>query len=358
MRNRILHIATENFAGVPYSLVRAERLLGMESDLITISKPIREHPQEESLNLPFYGGIANRFVRRITKSSGKLINKRFEGEDFPPVWSPRPWGKILFNIRDKIWEYYIRRKGFPDKLNNYDIIVLDGGVGFLRSGKFIRQWIQKTNRLVTIFYGDDLRRRGVIKEIDDLSQLVFTFEFDHTLIHPRANFLFFPFFAEEMPQRQKISSKIRIGHSPTNRNSKGTIEILKVFGYISNKYTNVKIVIIEGLNYHESLQQKSTLDIFVDQVGELGYGISSLEAMAMGIPSVVELMPDFEKFLGYHPFVNADISHLAVALEKLIESEQLRQELGDKGREWVYKVHDPLKSASEVLAKYEMKGWV
>ena len=45
-----LHIASENFAGVPYSLVRAERKVGIDSDIITLMPSKYVDPQERPLD--------------------------------------------------------------------------------------------------------------------------------------------------------------------------------------------------------------------------------------------------------------------------------------------------------------------
>ncbi len=355
---KILHIACENYAGVPYSLVRAERMLGLHSELLTLYETGRAEPDSISLKLPFAAGFLPRILRHSTGSTDVFGNTRYNGAEKPPVWRPRR-GKFLFNVRDFLWEWILERKEIPKMLEGYDILVLDGGSGFLRSGEFVLNWAQQNEKLTSVFYGDDLRRRGIIKDIDEKSKFVFTFEFDHTLIHPRAQFLFYPFFTDDIPQRKILDDgKIRIGHSPTRRASKGTDVILAVLKRIVEKHKNVEIALIEGLPYKEALHKKSKLDIFIDQLGELGYGISGLEALAMGIPTVVELMPDFERFLQKHPFAVADKNSLENVVEKLIESKNLRDEMGEIGKEWVKKVHNPVRTAEIIAEKYKKAGWI
>ncbi len=355
---KILHIACENYAGVPYSLVRAEQMLGLRSELLTLYETGRAEPDGASLKLPFAAGFLPKILRHFTGSTDTFGNTRYSGAEKPPIWRPQQ-GKFLFDTRDALWKWILRRKKIPKMLDDYDILVLDGGVGFLRSGKFVLNWAQQHKKLVSIFYGDDLRRRGVIEDIDEKSRFVFTFEFDHTLIHPRAQFLFYPFFADDMPRRKIIEDeKIRIGHSPTRRASKGTDAILAVLKRIAEKRKNVEIVLIEGLSYKEALIKKSKLDIFIDQLGELGYGISGLEALAMGIPTVVELLPDFERFLKKHPFAIADKNSLENVLEKLIESKNLRSEMGESGKKWVKNVHEPVRTAEIIAETYKKTGWI
>jgi len=354
-----LHIASENFAGVPYSLVRAERKVGIDSDIITLMPSKYGHPQEKTLDLPLFSGRIVKYLRKWTKSSATVDNTRYKGVQKPPIWNPSLSGKYLFSIRDKLWEHKLLNNNTIQSLDKYSAIILDGGVGFLRSGKFVLDWTEKHKNLITIYYGSELRKRGVIKEIDDNAKYVFTFEFDHTLIHPRAKFLFYPFFADDMPSAEKIDDgKIRIGHSPTRRSTKGTEIILDVLKKLSKRFKNIEIVLIENLPYDIALRKKSELDIFIDQLGELGYGISGLESLAMGIPTVCQILPDFEKFLSEHPFVNADEQNLEDVLMELIESPQMRTEFGEKGKLWVRKVHNPVDAIEPLLETYREEGWI
>ena len=355
---KILHIACENYAGVPYSLVRAERMLGLNSEIITLYETRHSISDCKSLNLPFASGFLPELLRRFTGSTDIFGNTRYKGAERPPVWNPER-GNFFFFIRDALWRKILVRKNVEKMLDDFDILVLDGGVGLLRSGELVLNWYNRKGKLVSIFYGDDLRRRGVMRKIDEISKFVFTFEFDHTLIHPRAKFLFYPFFADEMPERKIIDDgKIRIGHSPTRRASKGTDAILEVLKKIADRHKNVEIVLIEGMTYKEALIKKSELDIFIDQIGELGYGISGLEALAMGIPTIVEIQPDFERFLGKHPFVNADRNFLEKAVEKLIADKNLRDEIGEFGKNWVKEVHNPIKAAEVIFEHYKKAGWL
>ena len=89
---KILHIASENFAGVPFSLVKAERLIGLDSQIISFIGPGRGHPIENVLNMPFAKGFFPKLFRRITQSSDKFGNTRYKGQQRPLVWNPSEFG--------------------------------------------------------------------------------------------------------------------------------------------------------------------------------------------------------------------------------------------------------------------------
>ncbi len=353
----VLHIASENFAGVPYSLVRAERLAGVHSDMVTLMPARYGHPQENSLDLPLISGGLVALARRFFRSTDTVDNIRYRGRDIPPVWNPSSMGKLFFRLRDFLWDFKVKRSIWVKNLMDYGAIVLDSGVGFLRSGKYVLKWAEVRKNLITIYYGTDLRKRGVIPYIDSAARYVFTFEFDHTLIHPRAKFLFYPFFADEMPPMQRRNDdEIWIGHSPTRRRTKGTEIILRALQRVKEKFPRVRVVLIENLPYVKALELKSKIDIFIDQLGELGYGISGLEALAMGIPVICQILPDFERFLGEHPFVVADANSLVEVISALVESADMREDYGARGYEWVRRVHNPLSAVEPLLEVYKKEG--
>ena len=162
-----------------------------------------------------------------------------------------------------------------------------------------------------------------------------------------------------MPKPGKITDgQIRIGHSPTRRSTKATDTILAILNKLAEKFKNIEIILIENLPYRQSLLKKSKLDIFIDQLGELGYGISGLEALAMGIPTVCEILPDFENFLGEHPFINTNAKNLEKVLIELIENLKMRAEFGEKGKLWVRKVHNPIDAIEPLLEIYRKEGWL
>ena len=203
------------------------------------------------------------------------------------------------------------------------------------------------------YTGSDLRTRGVIPAIDKISDLNVTVEYDHTLLHPDIHHIFFPFNAERFElQLKSHGDKIRIGHAPTSWKAKGSDIIVPVLKDLEKEYA-VEAILIENLPYRKALELKSTCDIFVDQIGDLGYGINSLESLAMGIPTCSCLAPGFAEVYPDHPFVAIDAKNLQQELIRLITDEALRQELSQRGRAWVFDHHDAVKSVKEI---HELAG--
>ncbi|MCK5832608.1 glycosyltransferase [bacterium] len=355
----ILHIAPQNFAGVPYSIVKAERKSGFDSCLITMWPHPYGFKEDECLDLPLVAGNFITKIQRALKTTPQTLNlRRKDLNEIPPKWRGDKFpAKQLFALRDKIWEKRLIKAGFPKRLNDYDIVVLDGGIPLLRSGKWILDWVLRGGKLATTYYGSDLRQHGVIPKIDKAASVVFVMEFDHRFIHPRSTWLPFPFDPINLPNAKAPNGPIRIGHVASHRSAKGTNEIISAINNVARRI-HVEPVIIEKKPHAETIALKSSCHIFIDQLGELGYGISGLESVAMGIPTVVELLPDHEKFLGSHPFAVANKKTLPDVLVKLALNKNLRMDMISRGKIWLDEFHNPIKTTNIIIEKYNELGWI
>jgi len=337
---KILHIAPFNFSGVPIEFVRAERALGHTSRLITLGRDRRGYQEDVCLELPFLRSPFVWSAKRLVSRRVEQTNIILTPSERPPVWRPRGWPeRILINLRDGLWrrslQEFVREFPFFD----FDVYQLDGGHGLLRSGEFIREVKRRGKKVVCCYLGSDLRLRGVIEEIDRLSDLNVTVEFDHLKLHPHIHHIFFPFDVRKFKTRQKENEVLRIGHAPTSRKAKGTKTIISAIRQLQSTH-RVDFALIQNLPHAKAIELKYTCDILVDQLGQLGYGMNSLEALAMGIPTCTSLPEEYESYLGSHPFVNVDEYNLGEKLTDLIENRELRHQKGAEGRAWVEKFHD------------------
>ncbi|MDI6839528.1 MAG: glycosyltransferase [bacterium] len=346
---RILHIAPFNFSGVPIELVKAERKLGHYSRLITLGKDTRNYEEDICLNLPWLDNPILRKIKEIVQPKERREERNIIKipKELPPKWKPGNVEIFLFNLRDLLWKKKVNKVIKKSDFWGFDIYQLDGGIEFSRNGKFMKKAKALGKKIVCCYLGIDMRITGVIPEIDKLSDLNVTFEFDHLKLYPGIHFLLYPFDASEFRQREKENEILRICHAPTVRKTKGTDKIIKCIKGLEKLYP-CELVLIEGVTHEEAVKIKYTCDILVDQLGELGYGINSLESLAMGIPTCVELTPELENEIGEHPFIKVNEENLGEKLIQLINNKELRQEKAKKGREWVVKHHNPIKIVKEI----------
>jgi hypothetical protein len=223
-----------------------------------------------------------------------------------------------------------------------------------------KKWKSEGKKIINCYFGDDLRTRGIVKEMDELSDLNLTFEYDHTLRHPNINFLFFPFdntgvnyINDSDYNNRKI---LRIVHSPTHRYIKGTHEIIEAIEAVK-KSKEIEFILLENLPREEVIRIKQTCHIAIDQIGNrggTGYGINSLETLSMGLPTITDMNMGMDEWLPENPFIAANKGNLA---EKLIELIDNIDSYGRKRaglREWVSKYHS-YKSVFDKLEGYYKK---
>jgi len=350
-KHKILHIAPFNVAGVPISFVQAERELEYYSRLITFGRLRHGFQEDICLNLPLLNFKGLKLIKQLFSDKAKLqvTNVAPKPDVIPLQWRPNGYfEKRLIDLRESLWNKKINTVIKKYHIEEFDIIQLDGGLGFFRDGRIINSLKEKGKTIISCYTGSDLRVRGVIPQIDAITDLNVTDEFDHLQLHPNIHHVFFPLNLKKFkPVEFSHHNILKIGHAPTSRKAKGSDIIIPLVKQLENNYS-VKLVLIENLPYNDAIELKSKCDIFIDQIGDLGYGINSLESLAMGIPTCSCLAPNFAEKYPDHPFIVIDAHNLQQRLIKLIEDKELRQEKGKQGRQWVAKYHDAQKVVKKI----------
>jgi glycosyltransferase involved in cell wall biosynthesis len=279
----------------------------------------------------------------------------------PPIWRPANMAeKVFFRARDSLWAKRIYRAIEEYQLLDYDIYHLEGGLGFFRDGRIIRRLKVLGKGIVCSYHGTDLRQRGVMAEIDALSDLNLTCELDLMSRHPRMSYLFLPIDTSRFVPREHRGYARRIGHAPTSRYFKGSDRIIQICKELEREF-QIRLVLIENKPHQEALRLKYNCDIFIDQISNLGgwgYGMNSLESLSMGIPTCTNMIPEYEEFLPHHPFINVDGQNLKGKLIQLIQNPELRRQKGREGREWVVRHHDIEVVMEQLYGYYHKLGWL
>lgn len=333
---KILHVAPINVAGVPYSMVQMHRRFGHTARLVTLHKNALTFPEDICLDIPLPRNPLANWWRRLKQTSSSLPPSQL------PVHEP-------YNAIEELYFQYDdwRRKSVVASaiekygLDDFEVIHYDGGLDFFRDARIAKQWKREGKKIVCHYMGSDLRVRGIDRQMDALSDLNLTNESDHLLLHPNIHYIFIPFDATEYSVRSQENERLRIIHSPSNRAAKGTELILPVMQRVV-KERNVEFVLVEGKPHHEVIHIKQTCDIAIEQVGNFGgtgYGRNSLETLAMGIPTITEMTPDYLAWLPENPFILATPETLFERIIEVIDSPELRRAKAREGRAWVEKYH-------------------
>jgi glycosyltransferase involved in cell wall biosynthesis len=354
---KILHIAPLNFAGVPYDFYKMHNQCGDYSRLITLHKNERIFSEDICLNLPLPIQVLAKRIRQ--KKVQSLENKSIVTAHYFEL--KNIFDRTYYGFYDTFVQPKIEKTISDYSLNDFDIIHYDGGLDFYRDARQALKWKKQGKKIVCCYYGSDLRIRGLIKELDDISDLNITSEYDHLALKKDLNYLFYPYDPSELPpKKQRTSESIKIVHSPTNRKYKGTDLIISVIEKIKKERT-IEFLLLENIDRKKLLEIKSECDISIDQVGGTmggtGYGKAGLETLAMGIPTITNMTKDYVAWLPENPFVVANnFDELYKSLNELLDDESYRNELGKMGIEWVNKYHGFKNVNEKLMIFYREKG--
>jgi len=356
---KILYVAPEHVSG-GFSLFReGHRRRGNEARWVTFFRNL--YGFEEDLCFDLIGMPTRPWV--IALKDYLRIGDRREQTcaqvDFVP-----PGGIIersLFRARDAVNARRIERLIERAGLNDFDLYHFEEGADPYRDCRWVRRLAVAGKGIVCFYHGTDLRNRGLFEAVHRNARLNLTSEIDLLGRIPGMKYLYLPIDCGLVkPSPRAPDGRIRICHAARNRKFKGSDEIEAVVKRLAARYP-IDWVMIENLPHGEAMRLKGTCDIFIDQIadaGGWGYGASSVESLALGLPTVTRMNPAVSDFLREHPFVDADRERLEQALIPLLEDEPLRRELGARGRRWVEERHS-LEAVMDCLyGYYDEAGWL
>jgi glycosyltransferase involved in cell wall biosynthesis len=145
---------------------------------------------------------------------------------------------------------------------------------------------------------------------------------------------------------------LRVVHAPTSRQKKGTEWIVKACEQLP-----VELDVVENTRHDQAIERYKQADIVVDQLNAGWYGVFAIEAMALGKPVVTFLHDEAVRRTeqAYDidlPLVPTTKETLAASLAPLVESAELRREIGQKSRAYVERVHDADRVADQLIEIY------
>lgn len=331
---RILHTPW-NVGGHPIGLARAERELGLDSEVVTFERD------------PFAFEVDRSYYR--------------EGV---PVWRTAPT-RLRF-MAEAIGRYDVFHFNFGSTLlPGWGLPVAIDELPLLRRlGKVV----------IATFQGDDARpadhqsnppapeareglerrRANARRRLLRYCNRVFYLNPDMRQWLPGASFCpyasFDPLSVTPVPPRD--DGELTVLHAPSNRTSKGTAEVLAAVDEVRARGIPVALDLVEGVTRDEALARCARADIAIDQLKIGWYGGFAVEAMSLGKPVLCYIQ---DQASGDNPFgdelglVRTTAGSLADNLIALIQNPERRRRAGVAGRAFVVRHHDPRVVACNVL---------
>ncbi len=339
---RSLHFSYFNTVNVPLTFCKVYEAMGHAGRLLTLYRHRGDIPEDICLNKRLFDPAWLHAIRRGRQADAerRIALKAASGvvHEYLPSG---PLETLYIGLRDQWRSLEFSRLTKKYDLCGFDIYHFHGGIDFFRDSRWVRELHRRGKPIVCHYHGPDIRSRGIVKAVDEASSLNLTSEFDLLALHPNLKYLAIPYDCSALPSTAALGRKIRIIHAPSNPAAKGTHLIEPVLAQLSRE-RDIEYAIFTGKKRSFILEEKARSHIAIEQIGNFGgtgYGVNSLETLAMNIPTVTEFTPEYAAFLPDHPFVLADKETLHDVLLTLIDDEEIRTSAGKRGRQWVEQNH-------------------
>ena len=348
MKLRVLHCPTST-GGQAWHLSRAERKLGIESDVLVLMSNTFEYPSDINLNLSRSNFVTTTFSKIKTffdvVDRYDVFHFNFGASliDFPYMGLNHLDLAILKHRNKKIFFTY---QGCDGRIRSY--CLKNYKMSFCHKSKhwhcsWAGDWV-KFNRIKRVCkYADQI----FVLNPDLLPNIPGALLEFYVSINP---------FEIEPPLFNKNPERLRIVHAPSVPEKKGTRIVQQVVARLDREGYPVELDLVMGQPHAEAMKRYAKADIVVDQLFGGWYGVFAVEAMLLGKPVLCYLREeDLEKFVPFRdelPIVNTSEKTLYDDLKNLIQNPKLRYELGVKSRVYVGKYHDPNVIAKRMLTYY------
>jgi glycosyltransferase involved in cell wall biosynthesis len=359
---KILH-GPVNVGNQPWALSRAERRLGIASDLVVRSGTWLNYPADRTLSRDG-ASISEIAVRSVLFGLGvpwkyDVLHFYF-GQTF---LSP---GRSFFRtpLFERIYDHFstidlrvaklLGRKRFMT-LQGCDARL--AGEGNLRN-----DWTMCAVGRCSLYQSCidvlDARRQYMISEVLPFFDRVFYLnpELGHCV--PEGQFL--PYASVEI---EKFDVKLpaaegrpTIVHAPSDGSIKGTPKILDALQQLKNRY-DFDLILVEKKTHEEALALYRSADIAIDQILAGWYGGFAVEMMAMGKPVACYIREGDMKFvpeamLNDMPIFKINPGSLVEDIAAILDRRAEWPDRGRMSRNYVERWHNPDTIAKAMLAAY------
>jgi hypothetical protein len=268
---------------------------------------------------------------------------------------------------DPLWRQFRRRLSFlRAAVDRYDVFHFNFGqtiLGIRRFGRVVDElaWLSRRGKTILFTYqGSDIRGGGGVREKAAHRALrygdrVFYQNPDLRQWLPRASFL--PYAAVDpaamRPESLPEGEELIVAHAPTDRVIKGTQHVIDAVDALRDEGVAIRLDLVEGVKRDVALERLAAADLLVDQLRLGWYGTVAVEAMALGRPVlsyIREDEPEDNPFGAGLPIVRTTSATLVDDLRALTAARDRLRELGVAGRAFVEEHHDPVAIARQALA--------
>jgi len=143
------------------------------------------------------------------------------------------------------------------------------------------------------------------------------------------------------------------GNSLTRGDVRGSQFLKQAVARLQKKGYKIQFSFFDSVPNHELKKYYLESDLVVEQLRYGTYGLTALEAMALGKPVVSFIRKDLIKYYPNLPLIIADPSDIEAKIEWAINNPSKLKAIGEKSRKYVVQNHDSLKVIGKILSLYK-----
>jgi glycosyltransferase involved in cell wall biosynthesis len=339
---KILHLPTST-GGNSYGLSRAERLIGLESDVLSINKNYFDYPADIQVILS----------KNKVKNYFKLIDVFRKINDKYDVYHFN-FGSSLINVS---W-LNIYSLDLPFYNNNAKLVVTYNGCDCRQKFKILDKYNYSSCANPECYGGmcysrkiDKIKERRIDKMLRYCDNVFYLNPDLKQFLSNDAIFLPYTIASWNCIVRRprKFGYPLKIVHAPTQRGAKGTDDIINAIGKIKNKFPGrIEFILVEKMSNLEAIKIYEQADILIDQILIGWYGALSVEAMKAGCPVVVYIRDEDLQYIppNMHAdirktFINCNKDNLYENIIELVNNPSLLKRYSNYSYEYVNTWHSP-----------------
>jgi glycosyltransferase involved in cell wall biosynthesis len=351
---RVLH-GPVNVANQPWSLSRAERRLGISSELVVNYGTWLSLPADRTLGSYTDGSrraVARRFAFGVTAPFRYDVLHYYFGRSLL-TWDDLPrWHKLAF--ADLKLAHRLGRKVFMTLQGCDARIATESNRRFRHTpcGE------GRCSAFATCVASLDSVRQRLIDDILPLCDRVFYL--NPELGHYVECGQFMPYANADIRAIEVIPPRIdripRIVHAPSDPTIKGSKIIVAALESLRRRF-QFELVLVERRTHEEAMALYRDADLAIDQILAGWYGGVAVELMAMGKPVLCAIRDEDLRFVPNAmradlSIIRIDPDHVAESVARVLESRDQWLEWSRRSRAFVERWHDPDRIAVAMIAAY------
>jgi len=357
---KILHLPT-SVGGNSYGLSRAERKLGLGSDVLTTYENYFDYPSDINLDLSKFNFSENAKFRRLKEIRRFLRIKKFF---------------FKLNTKYDVFHFNFGRSLFRDytDLDYYNgskkLFVTYNGCDCRQKYKIIEKYDICACSYPECYDGVcntsevDCKKQERIIKMSNYCSTFFYLNPDIKQFLPE-NAVFLPYSIASwdsiVNKERKYQYPLKIVHAPSQRGAKGTKIILSIIEKIKTDFPDkIEFILVEGLKNSEAIKIYEHADILIDQILIGWYGALSVEAMKAGCAIMVYIRESDFQYIPpamhediKNTFINCNNNNLYNKIAEIIENPDLLKKYSNYSYNYVNTWHNPEYVASITKEYYE-----